>query len=487
MKIFTVSITLLLVIGNVLFAQKKDVLQLHPQNPHYFLYKNKPTVLIGSGEHYGSVINLDFNYTKYLETLSQEELNLTRLFTGAYIEKQGDFGIQKNTLAPAEGRLVLPWQRSESAGFVLGGNKFDLTKWDDSYFQRLKDFMSLADRNGVIVEVNLFSSYYQNGWNYSVFNTKNNINQTDSIAPALANTLNNGNILNYQQRYVRKIVKELNRFNNFYFEIQNEPWASQTDTVLVRDEYADTADWRSTIQVVSKKSNDWQRQVAQWIKEEENQLPNKHLISQNISNFHYPITNPDPNISIFNFHYTVPQAVAENFYVNKVIGFNETGFAGRENKTYRRQAWRFIMAGGGLFNQLDYSFSVGFENGQDATYTAPGGGNQAFRKQLSNLKQFFERLNYIQLKPDNSFITAASGAMTETLSNGHSLWIVYYEPMATTPGKLIVNLPKGLYQAIWTDVVTGQLLQTTTVKDGQVDVSNGGNDKVLTIQTSATK
>lgn len=398
MKTFTVAIALLLFLTNRPSAQHNEVLQLYPQNPHYFLYQNKPTMLIGSGEHYGSVINLDFDYKKYLETPGKEGLNLTRLFIRTYIEKQGDFGIKKNTLAPAEGRLVLPWRRSNTKGYILGGNKFDLAKWNDSYFSRLKDFMTAADKNGVIVEINLFSSYYQNGWSYSVFNRNNNVNQTDSIRSNAAGTLQNGNILSYQEKYVRKMVMELNNFNNFYFEIQNEPWADQTDTVL-RNEYGDTADWRSAIQVVSQSSDNWQRQVARWIKEEESTMPNKHLISQNISNFHYPVANPDSNISIFNFHYTLPEAVTENYYLNKVIGFNETGFAGRSDKTYRRQAWRFIMAGGGLFNQLDYSFSVGLENGEDTAYTAPGGGSVAMRKQLRILKSFFEGLNFVQLKP----------------------------------------------------------------------------------------
>ncbi|MEJ7683293.1 MAG: hypothetical protein WKG06_36630 [Segetibacter sp.] len=66
--------------------------------------------------------------------------------------------------------------------------------------------------------------------------------------------------------------------------------------------------------------------------EEESKLANKHLISQNISNFHYPITNPDPNISIFNFHYTLPEAATENYYLNS--GFNETGFAGPLQTTH---------------------------------------------------------------------------------------------------------------------------------------------------------
>lgn len=485
MKTHTISLIALLLSALPVLAQKNEVLQLHPQNPHYFLYQNKPTLLIGSGEHYGSVINQDFDYKTYLETIGRDGLNLTRLFTGAYIEKQGDFGILKNMLAPAEGRVLLPWQRSNIKGFALGGNKFDLAKWDESYFARLKNFMTNASQNGIIAEINLFSSYYQNGWNYSPFNRKNNVNQTDSIVANEANTLNNGNILSYQEKYVRKIVRELNNFGNFYFEIQNEPWADQTDTVLLREEYGDTADWRSAIQVVSKKSNDWQRLVARWIKEEEANLPNKHLISQNIGNFHYPITNPDPNISVFNFHYTLPEAAAENYYLNKVIGFNETGFAGRSDKTYRRQAWRFIMAGGGLFNHLDYSFSVGSENGQDTAYTAPGGGSAVLRKQLSTLKQFFDRLNFIRLKPDHSAAVASPGATSQTLSDGRSVWVVYYEPMAAGINKLVLHLPPGSYKAIWTDVTTGQLLQNSAIKNGQIDVPAGSNDKALVISSNS--
>jgi len=45
----------------VISAQTKPI-SLHPENPHYFSYKGKPTVLITSGEHYGAVMNRDFDY-----------------------------------------------------------------------------------------------------------------------------------------------------------------------------------------------------------------------------------------------------------------------------------------------------------------------------------------------------------------------------------------------------------------------------------------
>lgn len=283
----------------------------------------------------------------------------------------------------------------------------------------------------------------------------------------------------------RKIVRELNSFGNFYFEIQNEPWADQTDTVLSRNEYGPATDWRTTIQVVSAQSNNWQQQVARWIKEEESRLPNKHLIAQNISNFHYPVTDPDPAISIFNFHYALPHAVAENYYLNRVIGLNETGFAGRSDTTYRRQAWRFLMAGGALFNHLDYSFSVGAENGQDTAYRAPGGGSPTLRRQLGTLKHFFDGLNFLQLRPDHAVVLAAPGAMTQALSDERTLWVIYLEPMAIKQYELRLNLPKGSYQAKWTDVVTGQVLETGTIKNEQMPVPKGANDKVVVIKILA--
>ena len=43
-----------------------DPLARHPEQPHYFLWKGKAAVLVGSGEHYGAVLNLDFDYAKYL-------------------------------------------------------------------------------------------------------------------------------------------------------------------------------------------------------------------------------------------------------------------------------------------------------------------------------------------------------------------------------------------------------------------------------------
>src|SRR5262245_13614806 len=117
-------------------------LALHPTNSHYFLFRGKPMVIIASGEHYGAVMNLDFDYVRYLETLRRDGMNHTRTFTGAaYVEPQGAFNIERNSMAPAPGRYIAPWARSATGGYANGGNKFDLSKWDETYFPRLKDFI----------------------------------------------------------------------------------------------------------------------------------------------------------------------------------------------------------------------------------------------------------------------------------------------------------------------------------------------------------
>ncbi|MGH7967958.1 MAG: hypothetical protein ACREIC_04440, partial [Limisphaerales bacterium] len=58
-------------------------LRLNPENPHYFLFRGKPTVIITSGEHYWAVLNLDFDYAKYLRTLERDGLNGTRTWSGS--------------------------------------------------------------------------------------------------------------------------------------------------------------------------------------------------------------------------------------------------------------------------------------------------------------------------------------------------------------------------------------------------------------------
>src|SRR5262245_17720190 len=111
-------------------------IRLHPANPHYLLFRDKPTILIGSTEHYRAVLNLEFEYKTYLDEVQSKGLNLTRTFSGTYREIAGTFNITDNTLGPSE--YICPWKRSDQPGASDGGKKFDLKAWEDAYFARLK-------------------------------------------------------------------------------------------------------------------------------------------------------------------------------------------------------------------------------------------------------------------------------------------------------------------------------------------------------------
>src|SRR5947199_10563474 len=107
-KRHTIRALVLLIALAAITQAESAPLALHPDNPHYFLFRGKPALLITSAEHYGAVLNHDFDYVKYLDELHAHGLNLTRTFTGVYAEDTKAFSITRNTLAPADGTLPCP-------------------------------------------------------------------------------------------------------------------------------------------------------------------------------------------------------------------------------------------------------------------------------------------------------------------------------------------------------------------------------------------
>jgi hypothetical protein len=440
-------------------------ISLHPENQHYFLYKGKPLALITSAEHYGAVINLDFDYVKYLETQAKAGMNYTRIFTGTYFEINGEsFGIQNNTLAPVTDKIITPWEQVPVD--KSGKPKYDLSKWNKAYFDRLKDFIIVAADNNIIVEVTLFSSIYRdNHWDICPQNPANNININHEVSRKDAQTLNNGTLIDYQISFVRKMVNELNEFDNFFFELQNEPWSDHTLSVynLINKEELVKNDWTYKADFAKEESMIWQEKLASVIVEEEKNLDKKHLIAQNYTNFKAPIPVVSDNISIINFHYAWPEAVEWNYHYNKVIGFDESGFAGSGDKVYRRQAWQFMLSGGGLFNNLDYSFYVGHEDGIGEN-KAPGGGSDTLRMQLKILSEFLHGFDLEKLFPDNSCIKSSPGLIPYILSDSKTTYAVFLRAIGTEETTLQLKTEIGSYLVQKINTVNGSYTDPVKIK-----------------------
>jgi hypothetical protein len=448
---------------SVSLAAQTDPIALDPANPHYFHYHGKTIALITSGEHYGAVLNPDIDFKLYLATLKADGLNYTRLFPGSYVEVPAkSFGIQRNDLAPEPGKFLAPWSRSETPGYAGGGNKFDLDHWNPTYFARLHDFLAEAERQGVIVEISLFSSQYgEPQWAVSPFNPANNVNGTSIADWKKLETIENGKILAYQEQYTRKLVHEAAAFSNVIFELQNEPWSDRPKLVDVINPYLFTGrdQYPNSVEIPDELSIAWQTRVAAWIADEEKPLPHKHLVAQNYTNFRFPVRRLIPGISIVNFHYAYPDAVTLNYGLDKAIAYDETGFLGQDDAAYRRQAWNFLLSGGSTFDGLDYSFSPGHSAGDDTAPNGPGGGSPAFRKQLGILVQFLATLPLERMHPDTHTVLHAEGSVPRVLSDGATNWGIYLDGKNEAASELKLDLPSGEYTADWLDVVTGETTQ----------------------------
>ncbi len=270
-------------------------------------------------------------------------------------------------------------------------------------------------------------------------NAKNNVNGVGACPSKEVYTLQHADLLKRQLAFVRKAVAALNGFDNVYFEICNEPYFGGVTL-------------------------DWQRRVAEEIVATEKDLPNKHLIAQNIANDKAKVADPNPAVSIFNFHYAAPPVtVAMNWGLNRPIAFDETGFKGTSDAVYRRQAWEFLLAGGAVFSNLDYSFTVDHPDGtaqvKDPT---PGGGSPELRQQLGTLKQFVESFDFVRMQPDTTTVKAiGADDRVWVLSEPGKQYAVYFGPSAAgNQFGLTLKLPPGVYSASWISPSTGETLKT---------------------------
>lgn len=443
------------------FAQP---ISLDPINPHYYLFNGKPTVLITSAEHYGAVVNLDFDYVKYLDALKAAGLNYTREWPGALLEMVGEF-CPDNTMGPRPDRTIVPWAHSNVPGYVYGGNKYDLHKWNPAFFDRLKDFIQKAADRGIVVEICFFNSQYTHRWPLSPLYYQNNIQGVGKCDYKDAQTMKHPDLVERESEYVRKITQEINGYDNLILEICDEP----------------------ALHTPAAEAGPWVGHLLEVVHDTEATLPKKHLVAQEV---HGGIGGPidyssSPLLSIIVGQYVWGPNKGEmggikgldyEYGHGKPIEFNETPyypFQYREGDAIaesRVEAWEFIAGGGASFNHLNSRFSV--EN--------PAGNtpdNAQILRALRNLKNFIDSFDFIKMHPDTSFVVSGipSGAYCRGISQPREQYALYHHHSVlahsdayyvVTPGKyaetLVLNLPSGTYKADWIDPASGSSLGTLT-------------------------
>lgn len=447
---------------------------VHPENPHYFYYKGKPVLLITSAEHYGAVINKGFDYHAYFDALRSYGLNYTRIYCGAYSEHKGMF-IDDNTLAPDEEQLIVPWARSGVDGCFDGGNLFDLDTWDIEYFQRLQNFISEAGKRDIIVEVCLFNAQYPETWPYCPMNEKNNIQKVGKCSYFDVQSFEDLQLLEYQKKYVDKITREVNGFDNVILEIIDEPTLFGADS-----------------RVISK----WIDVMADTIINAEKQSGRRQLIAQQLE-IGVDFTC-DPQIDIITCQYTQFTgrqiggliALAASYVRNKPIELNETAYLpiwyiGDAVVASRVELWEFIVGGGAGFNQLNGYFTVKNPTGKNEI-------NDQILRQMSLFIKFMNSFDFIRMKIDIDFIVKIDRLDTlySALCEKGRQYVMYFhhsianvKPGSCTvyvanPGSytehLTLDLPEGGYEIAWINPEDTNVIISSEVihKGGQLELDS---------------
>ncbi len=458
MKKIRVTIFLLFLTG-VLNAQPISLLS---SNPHYYFYKNKPTVLITSAEHYGAIVNKGFNYHKYLDWLASHDLNYTRIYPGYLTEPPGKW-IKGNTLAPEPDDIILPWKRSNESGYALGGNKFDLDQWNPEYFKRLDDFISYAEKKGIVVEICFFNAQYEDCWPICPLYYKNNIQGTGNCPFNDAQTLKHPDLVKYESDYVARIVKEVNSFDNVILELCDEPTINGTPIA---------------------EAGQWLDHMIETVVQTEKDLPKKHLVAQQIEG---PLNGPcdfsaDPRISVITCQYDYEaygrqlgglNGLKFKYSYNKPVELNETyyypvWYKGDSIADSRVEAWEFIVGGGGSFNHLNGRYT-------DADPSGNTPDNEAICGTLKALVKFINSVDFRKMKPDTGFIEAGVPPNTfyKAMSWPGNQYILYIHGGKCTEDSsaytvypsqyqatLTLQLTRGKFEADWIRPADGKILKT---------------------------
>lgn len=491
--------------GKVGKAMSSTTFCVHPDNHRCFLYQGKPLKILTSAEHYGAVLNADFDYRRYVEEMARTGQNMTRVFTfyretPEHIPPMG----AQNSLAPTPQASILPWERVRGHGTAADGlDRFDLTRWNAAYFARLKDFVSQCARHGILCEITLFCNpYSRDRLECFPCGPGSNINGVGEALrePYEFMTLRDPATVAVQVALVKKLAQELNSFDNVYYEICNEPAVSRSLAKALEPELAA-----------------WHAHLAAALREAERDLPKRHLIAAN-AHLCVPLDGNDDtalvrheemhylsnrNIDILNYHYLSAHhdvqglgftyrrgqvARAGNTWrflrardsFKKPIVCDETfsGVVHGEPERYainRAEAWEAILSGAAGYNNLDWSFTPDDETGSGRAPIADGRhlDGRPLREWYALLRRLLENYDLASLVPATTLLPdSIPGYGHAASTDGKGRYLVYlvderlylFEPCPRQPVSLCLCLPAGVYAVRTFDPKTGAQTALTPLR-----------------------
>lgn len=227
-------------------------LRVHPTNPRYFTDNSGRALYFAGSDTYG--LNHKFDewptftgswsyFVEFLDWMESHNQNFLRCWGGfSYLVSDRH-----------------PWQRTGPGSARDGDPKFDMSRFDQSYFDMLKGRLAEIQRRGLHTSITIFGSYnkLRDDWQNTAWHPDNNVN------PEIAHTFNptdphsffttDPEALKIQKLLIAKFVDELNEYDCHIWEIMNETG-------------------------VAPEIRDWYYGMVEYVKAYEARKPKQHLV-----------------------------------------------------------------------------------------------------------------------------------------------------------------------------------------------------------------
>lgn len=213
-------------------AKKADNSRIRPWtvNPWFWQFKGKPVMLLGASD--------DDNLFQWPAKILISHLDSMKMAGANYV---------RNTMSDRKdkGFELYPFKK-------LNNERYDLDNWNEEYWQRFDFFLKETAKREIIVQIEIWDrfDYSRTNWLPHPYNPKNNINYSvvetglaeeypdhpgQNKQPFFFSTPEQKNIevlLQYQKRFVEKMLDYSLKYNHVLYCIDNETSAEEAWAVF---------------------------------------------------------------------------------------------------------------------------------------------------------------------------------------------------------------------------------------------------------------
>jgi hypothetical protein len=210
----------------------KGPLSAHPNNPRYFTDGSGKAIYLTGSHTWNTLQDWGTNDTiqpldfpAFVKMLIKHHHNFTLIWT---TELPTFHALPTTASSPPDFSVTPhPWQRTGPGKASDGKPKFDLTKFNQAYFDRLRDRVQQLNAAGIYAGVYLFSGEWLLRFRFAgdgyPFTGSNNINQIDDGGGTNAVTMTAPDAITaIQDAYVRKVIDTLNDLPNVLWIVSQE-------------------------------------------------------------------------------------------------------------------------------------------------------------------------------------------------------------------------------------------------------------------------